>query len=667
MTADRAATLVVRVAAVTLSLFHIYTGYAGTFYPYVQRAVPVLLSVVIILLTIRAWTQPELPDAAGKTGKPNRAPLYDWVLAIAALPAFGYIAIFPEYLTERWPLTPSFAPTPLELGLGALAIVLLLEACRRVMGPVLVIVACLALAYAYLGEHFPWKLLAHRGFTVPQILDHMYLTLEGIWGSALAVAATYIVLFVVFSAFAERAGMSMLLIEMSSAIAGHLRGGPAKVAIFSSGLVGSITGSTVANVYTTGQFTIPMMKRTGFRPSTAGAVEALASNGGQIMPPVLGATAFILAAYAGVPYTQVALASLIPALVYYAGLYWYIHLEASKQGLVGLPRDEVPSLIGVLRKGGHLLLPLVVLIGLFIYGFSPVRAAFFAIVATIPISWLRRETRLGPKEILEALEKGGREATMIIVICAVVGFVIGTFTLTGLGLNITSAIVNLAGGNFVLLLLMVFFACLVLGTGMNTVAAFLLVSIVAVPALKMQGVSLFVGNMFVFYASLLSHITPPVCLAVFAAASIAKASSWATAYEGLRMGVIAYLLPFIIVFYPSLLLLGTPLQVVVDTLTIAAGVMAISSGIQGWLFLPIGIAERIWAIAAGLLLLWPSVPSTAAGGTMVALLLALSALRWRRHSMASGPPPHGAAILPSSGEIERGDGEQTLRLDATKG
>jgi TRAP transporter 4TM/12TM fusion protein len=612
-----------------LALFHLYAGYAGTFYPYTQRALPVLLAAVLVFLTVRARPQ----DA----DKP--IPIYDWILAALAIPAFGYILVFSDHLTDRWPLTPTFAPTSYEIAIALIGMVLLLEACRRIMGPVLSIMTLLALAYAYLGEHLSWKLISHRGFTFLQVLDHMYLTLDGVWGSALGIAASYIVLFVVFGAFAERAGVTSALLELSTALAGHLKGGPAKVAIISSGMVGSVTGSTVANVYTTGQFTIPMMKRIGYRPPFAGAVEALASNGGQIMPPVMGAAAFIIAAYANIPYTQVALASLVPALIYYAGLYWYIHLEATKHGLEGVPLHEKPALMTVLLQRGHLVTPLIVLIGLLTYGLSPVRSAFYAIVYTVVMSWVRSDTRMGFREILEALERGAKDAVMIIIICAVIGYVIGTFTLTGLGLNLSSAIIQLSGGSYVLLLIMVALACLVLGTGMNTVAAFLLVSVVAVPALTQQGIDLLVANMFVFYAALLSHITPPVCLAIFAAATIANASSWATAYEGLRMGVIAYLLPFIIVFYPSLLVRSSSPQVVIDTLIVLPGCMAIMAATQGWLLTRMNWIERAWALAAGFLLLWPTPKSAIVGGVMVVLHLGYALLR--QGFRATSPSPAG--------------------------
>ena len=339
----------VRIVAVGMASFHIYTAYAGTFYPYVQRSLPVMLALIITFLTIRA-----------RKSSPADAPvpLYDWLLVALTIPSIGYVTVFSDYLANRWPMTRTFAVTDWELTFGVIATILILEATRRLLGWLLVIVALAAILYTYLGEHIPILALKHRPYTFEHMLDYMYLTDNGIWGVALGVAATYIVLFIIFGAFAEKAGVASFFIDFTKSVAGHSKGGPAKVAVFSSALIGSVTGSTVANVYTTGQFTIPMMKRLGYKPSVAGAVEALASNGGQIMPPIMGAAAFILAAYSSKPYVEVAIASLIPALLYFGGLFWFIHLEAHKAGLVGIPEEERPSFWEVMLKGGHLTLPL---------------------------------------------------------------------------------------------------------------------------------------------------------------------------------------------------------------------------------------------------------------------------------------------------------------------
>jgi TRAP transporter 4TM/12TM fusion protein len=634
MTSSLITGLVVRLTAITLALFHLYTAYFGTFYPFAQRAIPLMLAAILAFLTIRASSKED----------DGRVPFYDWLLAAATIPAFGYVALYYEYLANRWPLTLAHAPTMLEMVLAVVAIVVLLEAARRTIGWVLVIVVGTALLYVSFGEYIGWQTMAHRGFEFVHILDYLYLTIEGIWGTALGIAATYITLFVIFGAFMEKGGATEFFVDLANAIAGESRGGPAKVAIFSSGMIGSVTGSTVANVYTTGQLTIPMMKRTGYRPSFAGAVEALASNGGQLMPPVMGAAAFILAAYSGISYFQVMVAAVIPALLYFGMLFWYIHLEAIRTGLKGLPKGQAPSVVAVLKRGGHLLLPLVLLIVLLARGHSPMPAGFYAIVLMIVVSWFRKDTRIGPKEFVEALEAGAKNSVMIIIICGAVGLIIGTFTLTGMGLNLSQAIINLSGGNFILLLLLIGVASIVLGTGMNTVAAFILVSVVAVPALQAQGVDRFLGNMFVFYFSLLAHITPPVCLAVFAGAAIARANPWETAFVAVRLGVVAYLLPFLVVFSPGLLLMGTTQEIVLDVLTTAAGAMLLIAAIQGWMFLRMGIFERLLATAAALGLLWPTMTGMSIGFLLGVATIVLCLVLDRRTRARTAAPSEDRAL-----------------------
>jgi TRAP transporter 4TM/12TM fusion protein len=607
-------TYIVRPIAVGLASFHVYTAYFGTFYPYVQRSVPVMLALILTFITIRARK-----SQAGET----KVPFYDWLLVALTIPSIGYVTVNSEHLANRWPMTPSFPMSDLEIACGVVASLLILEATRRILGWLLVIVSALALLYTYFGEHIPILVLKHRAYTFEHMLDYLYMTDNGIWGVALGVAATYIVLFIIFGAFAEKAGVSKFFIDFSNALAGHTRGGPAKVAVVSSALIGSVTGSTVANVYTTGQFTIPMMIRLGYKPSVSGAVEALASNGGQIMPPIMGAAAFILAAYSGVPYIEVAIASLIPALLYFGGLLWYVHLEAHKTGLVGLPKDEKPNLGKVLLQGGHLFLPLAILVGALVYGFSPVKAGFYGIISTVIISWFRKETRLGPTELLAALEAGGKNAVMIIITCATVGFIIGGFLITGLGLNVSSAIINISSGYLIVTLFLVGLSSIVLGMGMNTVAAFVLVSVVGVPALTAQGVDPLVANIFVFYFALLSHITPPVCLAIFAGAQIAGANIWETAYMGVKMSAVPYVLPFLVVFVPALLLMGTPQAILLETAAATLGFLLLISGIQGWLMQRLSWPGRILCCIAGVFLFWPALAVKGAGLVLGGVLIGL--------------------------------------------
>lgn len=645
--------LLAQLTAVGMGSFALYTGYAGTFYPFIQRSVPVLLGVVLTFLTVRARRTTEV-DAS--------VPFYDWVLIALAVPAFGYVAYNSTYLANRWPMTITYALTNTETVLAILAFVLLLEAVRRIMGWMLVLLSVAALLYCWLGQYIPIAALSHRPFPFRDVLDYLYMTDSGIWGVALGVAATYIVLFVIFAAFAEKAGVAEFFLDFANSIAGHTQGGAAKVAIFGSGLAGSVTGSTVANIYTVGQFTIPLMKRTGYSASMAGAIETLASNGGQLMPPVLGAAAFIVAAYSGVPYTSIALACLIPAVIYYGGLLWSIHVEAHKSGLVGIPLKDKPQILDVLKRGGHLFTPILALVGFLAYGLSPMRAGMFTIVYTVAVSWLRRETRLGPREILDAIEQGARNAVLIVLICAAVGFIIGAFTLTGLGLNISSAIISWSGGNFFLILVFIGVACLVLGMGMNTVAAFILVSVVGVPTLTGQGVAPLTANMFVFYFALLSHITPPVCLGIYAAASIAGAGVWQTALRGMKMGVVAYVLPFLVVYTPALLLQGTPVQVALGTLVSTAGLFFIVTGVQGWFLRPQGLVPRCLWLLAGIVLIMPEPSLRLAGaatgtGLVAATLMLLLVQKRRLDSALEGAPQQDPCLLPVPRSQVRADSQ----------
>jgi len=482
--------------------------------------------------------------------------------------------------------------------------------------------------------------LSHGYIDYNHFLDIMVYTTDGIMGLPSRVAATYAFMFVMFGTFLYYAKGSDFFYDFASAISGRQVGGPAKIAVISSGMYGMISGSPTSDVVTTGAITIPMMKRLGYRSPMAGAVEALASNGGQIMPPVLGAAAFIIAVNTGLPYGRIALISVVPALIYYLGLFLSIHLSAAKEGLAGIPKSERRSPLKVFLRGGHLLLPLIVLIGLFIYGYTPIKAAFFSIVFTVVVSWVRPDTRLGPRKILEAMEAGGKAAVLILVTCTIVGIIVGAFTLTGSALNISSAIIALSGGNFALLLITVGLACIFLGMGMNTVAAFVLVSVVAVPALTTQGTNEVVANMFVFYFALLSHITPPVCLAIYAAASIAAASPWQTASEAIKLGFIAYLLPFLIVLSPPLLLIGSLTQSAEAIGTTLAGTGMLICGVQGWLNKRLGIVERLLAILSGGLLLWID-PWMEAVGAALAVALVIIALRRNRKTVLQ-PAHHGS-------------------------
>lgn len=631
MSTLRITDLITRAVAIALSLFAIYTAYFGTFYPYAQRAIPLLLAVVLAFLTIRA--APERKDP--------RVPLFDWLMIAAAVVVFGYVALNSDYFANRWPMSRISAPTAYEIVFGIVAVGLILETVRRTIGWTLVVISLLMFVYILLGDKIPWQAMSHGGFTLTNTVDYFYMTIEGIWGESLAIAATYITLFIIFGAFMEKGGATAFFLDLSNAIAGESRGGPAKVTIFGSALVGSVTGSTVANVYAVGPLTIPLMKKVGYRPSFAAAVEALASNGGQLMPPIMGAAAFILAANVGMPYWSVAVAAIIPALLYFGALFWYIHLEAVKRDLKGLPKGSTPKVLTVLTQRGYLLLPLFLLMYLMARGYSPMLAGFYAIVAQVAVSWLRKGTRIGPKECLEALEAGGRSSVMIMVVCAAVGIVIGTFTQTGLGLSLTSVILSASGGSFIILTMLVFLAALIMGTGLNTVASYILVAVIGVPAMTAHGVDTFTANMFVFYVATLSHITPPVALACFAGAAIAEADIWETSFLSMRLGVVAYLLPFLAVFAPGMLLVGSSSIIVIDTCAAVITCGLLVSVMQNWMFTTMPLLLRGLAVGASVALLWPSLTVKGVGLGLAVLTVVIVWAMARRQPSAIGADAAG--------------------------
>jgi TRAP transporter 4TM/12TM fusion protein len=615
--------IIPKLIAFSMAIFHCYAAIFGTMHPIKQRSIHVVFGLVLAFLFYRASDK-----------KKEVIPIYDWFLAILSIPVFGYVALNWKYLSERSPLSAIDPMRPIEIVFAILAIILLYEATRRVVGWALGSLALLSLAYCYLGPYLPFSTLRHRGFDIVDILDFMYLTPEGIWGTPIGVSSTYLAIFVILGAFIGKSGAGEFFIELSTSIAGHTRGGAAKVAIFASALVGSITGATMANVYTTGIFTIPMMKRLGYRPAFAGAVEALASNGGQIMPPVMGATAFLVAAFVGISYTDVMIASVASAFIYYGGLFVYIHFEAIKLGLVGIPKEEKPKLKSVLLKGGHLVIPLLALIYMLMVGISALRAGVFAILLTIPISWIRKETRMTLPVIVDALVEGAKNLVMMVAMCATVGFIVGTFLLTGLGLTFSSAIIALSGGIFFFALLLTGIVCVILGMGMNTPAVYILVSVIGVPILTKMGVDVLPAHLFVFFAGTLSHITPPVCMAVFAAAQLAEADIWETAWVSMKAGFIAYLLPFLVIYEPAITLHGTLTDILIALSSVSFGTVFMICGVQGYAFHRLRLFERIFCLVGGILMIIPGATSTIYG-ICLAMIVAFTQILYSKRIKAS--------------------------------
>lgn len=511
--------------------------------------------------------------------KKRKIGIIDFLLVALAIAANGYVLVFMDGIIARFSV-----PSTMDLVAGALIIILVLEMTRRVVGLPLVIIATAFILYAYFGPYMP-ELLWHKGYSVSRIIDHLSLYMEGIYGVPLGASASYVILFIILGAFLLVTKTGDFFMDMANSVAGRARGGPAKVAVLASAFFGTISGSSVANVTSTGSYTIPLMKKTGYQPHFAAAVEATASSGGQIMPPIMGAAAFVMAETTGIPYITIAIGALIPAFLYFATVEFAVHLEAVKAGLRGLSKEEVPNLWQVLKEGGHLLLPPLVLIFLLaVMRFSPLYAAFWSIIASVVASSLRKRTRITPKEFLKALEMGAKGSLIVIAATASAGIVVGVLTLTGLGLRFASIVLEIGADSLLLTLILTMIASYFLGMGVPTTAAYIIVALLTAPALISFGLPVLTAHLFVFYSAVLADITPPVAVAAFAAAGIAKANPMKTAFTAVRIGWMKFLVPYYFVYIPALIIVGyEPLAILQALIVTSLSALALSAVLERWL------------------------------------------------------------------------------------
>jgi len=525
------------------------------------------------------------------------------LLILGMVASAAYLVLENEALVRR-----TGSPTTLDLAGGLLTLVVVLELARRTTGWGLVVVAGLALAYAGAGPYLP-GILAHRGYGFTRLMEHLYLSTEGIWGVPLGVSADFVYLFVLFGALLDMAGGGALLIGLANQVAGKTRGGPAKTAAVASALMGSLSGSAVANVVTTGTFTIPLMRRSGFKPFFSGAIEAAASTGGQLMPPIMGAGAFILATWTNIPYTRVALAALVPALLYYVALLMAIHFRAGRMGLEG---GRIRKLEPVLRRI-HLLLPLGFIVLLLAMGRSPMRAAFWGVVTAVGVSLLKRETRPTPGRFEKALLIAGSGAVQVAAACAAAGVVVGVASLTGIGLRMSDLIITVSQGNLLLALIFTAMGSVVLGMGLPTTAAYVVLAALGAPALIQLGVPLLAAHLFIFYFGCISNVTPPVSLAAYAASGIAGAPPLKTAWTAMLLASAGFIVPFMFVYAPPLLLEGSLPEILVVTGTALAGVTALAASVIGFLRRVLLHWERAILTAAAFALIFPGLASDGFG------------------------------------------------------
>jgi TRAP transporter 4TM/12TM fusion protein len=591
--------------AIIMSLYQLYSSGIKMLPQMQHKAIHLALALALTFMLY----------PASKKQK-NKMPFYDWIFSGLSL-YIGYYLVT-NYMDIVYRLG---APTRMDIILGSILIILILEATRRTMGWALVIVGLSALAYAFYGHLIPGP-LGHRAFTLSRIVEHMFMTGEGIYGVAIYVTASFVFIFILMGSFLGETGGAQAFIDLAFIVTGKYRGGPAKAAVIGSGLMGTISGSSFANVAGTGTFTIPLMKSVGYEPEFAGGVEAAASSGGQIMPPIMGAAAFIMAEMTGVPYSKLILYALIPAILFYVSVFLMVDLRAAKLGLKGMEKKDLPKLKEVLNRGGFLLLAPISIFYMLLTGYSPIKASFTAVMIVIITSFFRKETRLSFKGFLVALEKGATASLSVIAACAVAGLVVGTVTLTGLGLKFSDLIVTLSHGNLYAALFLTMIASIIMGMGMPTTALYIILGSMVAPSLVKLDVPIVAAHLFIFYYGCMASVTPPVALSSYLAAAIAKGNAVKTALNGLKLASAAFILPFIFALSPELLMINsTPMKTTVIVLTSLAGIYALASSLENYALKELKTYERIPLFIAAILLLIPSATTDIAGLGIMMLII----------------------------------------------
>jgi TRAP transporter 4TM/12TM fusion protein len=546
----------------------------------------------------------------------TRPSIIDWVLVALVVICIGYWINQYDSLIMRL----GWQPSNLVVLMGGITILISMEAARRVTGPIIPVLTAVFLLYAFFGTSMPGP-LKHCGYPIWRIVEYNYITNEGMLGMITNIFASYIFVFIIFGAFLERSGLGSLFIDTALALTGHRTGGPGIVACIASGFMGMVSGSPVANVVTTGSFTIPLMKRVGYTPEFAGAVEAAASTGGQYMPPIMGAAAFILAEFTGTPYIRVVMLSIIPAFLYFGSVGLMIYLEARKKKLHGLKREELPTIKSILVRS-YLFIPVAVIITLMVKGYSPFFSAVWAIITTVILSWLRAETRMGPKEIFEALVKGARTSLAVGALVGCLGVILGTSLLTGLPSLLSGVLTKLSFDMLPLLIFWLIVSGYIIGMGLPATPAYLILSLFGVPALALYNIDPLVAHLIVFWVAVNSVITPPVALAAMAAASISGGNPYRTGFLATKLGSWLYLMPFLFVYTPILMVNGFNARVLLSIVTALIGMVSWASAMEGFLLVKTARWERMALLSSALLLLFSGVYTDVTGVALLALVIA---------------------------------------------
>lgn len=601
---------VVTILAIYLTIFHLYTGFFGTLPSQKQGAIHLGTALGIIFLLF--------PFKKGLHRKQKSVPWYDVILAFTAM----YVTYHKVFFYEEILRSRITGYDTIEVIISIIGILLVLEATRRTVGLPIVIVASVALLYAMLGNHIPTQILSHQGFNFDRLAPNLWFQESGIFGTPIQISAKFIFLFLFFGVVLVHTKIGQFFNDLAFALTGRYTGGTAKAAVAASALQGMVSGSSVGNTVASGSFTIPMMKKAGFKPEFAAATEASASTGGQIMPPLMGAAAFIMMEYVGVPYSTIMLAALVPAILYFAGIFIGTHFEAKKLGILGLPKEQLPSFKKLMKRNGFMLLPLIIIVGTIVVGFTPQRAALMGIASAFLLSLIRKETRMSFKETINVLEQGARVALPVIAAVATAGIIAGVVSVTGLGSKFATGIIALSGGILPFALIFTMIACIVLGMGLPTTANYVVTATVAAPALINQfGLEPIAVHMFVFYFGIVADITPPVCLAAYAGAGIAGANPFKSGVNAVKLAIAAFIIPYIFIYSPILVGVDiTPVKLIVAIGTALLGMMALSSAMIGYFIRNSKIWERGALLVGGILMITPGLVSNLIGIVIMAFI-----------------------------------------------
>ena len=594
-----------KVVRYLLAAFALLMVYMNLFANWDERVRRSLFVGIVIILSFLVY-----PAKKGSTKK-NHIPIYDIVLMVLGAGAYFYFVInFKTIIGHATRISQ------LEVIVGIIGILVLAETCRRVVG-----IPILCVATVFIGYAFYSGLGAGRAF--PQVLKsivyNLFYTTSGVIGTPIGVCSTYIALFILFGAFLEATGISEFFIQLANSLAGASTGGPAKVAVISSALCGMVSGSSVGNTVTTGSVTIPLMKKTGYKGEFAGAVEAAASTGGQIMPPIMGAAAFLMAEMVGVQYSEIAMRAIFPALLYFTGIYITVHLEAKRLGLKGIAKEDLPKFVPLFIRQGYLLIPLVTLVAMVMMGYTMSRSAVIATLLAILVSIPNKSTRMNPTRFVNALETGGKNTLSVAVACGIAGIIAGVVTMTGLGQILISAIVSVAGDRVIIALFLTMLTCIVLGMGVPTTANYIIMATTCAPILvNGMGINKIAANMFVFYFGIVADITPPVALAAYAGSAIAKSNPMKTALNASRLAIAAFIVPYIFAFNPAMLFIDADVvQVVIIIVTSLVGLTGVAGGLEGYMVTNMNPIQRILAVVGGLCLIIPGTVTDLAGIAIV--------------------------------------------------